>query len=247
MKCITCGKEIRPCNLKKHEKACTGKVKREYEEKDGKKVCPFCKELYSKLGINAHVWRMHSSEGVKWKQTFFSPDRKKSNQYLKAKELGLPKPEVSEESRRKRSENNKKRTSEWNKENGKKISKTCLAKSAKGEWHTSLAKYMHYSYKGVDLHGKWELAYAQYLDREEINWIRCKDRFAYTFEDKVRFYTPDFFLTDSKQYVEIKGYETEKDKAKWEQFPLSLTVLKFKELKALVSKYSDIDVLVKKY
>lgn len=221
-----------------------------------RKECPICHEQIGATAFKKHV---NACKGVKekvgpkdaqgktqkWYEAMHSRQGRGTNQFLKAKELGLPKPEISEETRRKRSENNKKRSAEWNKENGKKISKTCLEKSAKGEWHTSLAKYMHYSYKGVDLHGKWELAYAQYLDKEGVAWVRCKDRFAYIFENKQRFYTPDFFLVNSKQYVEIKGYETEKDRAKWSQFPLSLTVLKFKELKALVSKYPDIDALVK--
>ena len=45
-----------------------------------------------------------------------------------------------------------------------KISATCLRKSQNGQWHTSLAKKMHIQYNGEDLHGSWELKYAQYLD-----------------------------------------------------------------------------------
>lgn len=52
-----------------------------------------------------------------------------------------------------------------------------------------------------------------------IKWQRNKDSFAYTFQGKERRYTPDFYLIDDDVYIEIKGYKTEKDDAKWTQFP----------------------------
>lgn len=112
---------------------------------------------------------------------------------------------------------------------------TIRKKVEKGEWHTSLAKKMHYTYNGVDLHGKWELKYAQYLDANGINWERCKTRFSYFFEGKQRSYTPDFYLRDRDTYVEIKGYKTAKDEAKWNQFPkeLKLQILLKNDLKKL--------------
>ena len=114
-----------------------------------------------------------------------------------------------------------------------KSSQTIKNKVAKGEWHTSLAKRMHYDYKGIDLHGKWELKYATWLDSQNIKWIRCKESFEYNFENKVRHYTPDFYLTDSDTYIEIKGFKTEKDDAKWKQFSKKLIVLTKAELKEL--------------
>ena len=71
------------------------------------------------------------------------------------------------------------RPKEWFTENGKKISETIQKKVAEGTWHTSLAKNMHYNYNGIDLHGTWELKYAQYLDKNNIKWIRCKEQFDY--------------------------------------------------------------------
>lgn len=154
------------------------------------------------------------------------------NQYTKARQAGLPDPVVSDATRKKISESRKRRSSEWNVENGKRISMAIQKKVAAGEWHTSLAKHMHFNYNGNDLHGSWEVAYATYLDTHGINWIRCKQQFPYTFENKLRKYTPDFYLIDTDEYVEIKGYQTEKDIAKWDQFPIDkkLTVLTRTEL-----------------
>jgi len=127
---------------------------------------------------------------------------------------------------------NNPRTSESLEEHGRRTAKTIAEKVAAGTWHTSLAKYMHISYNGVDLHGSWELEYAKYLDANSIKWIRNKDTFSYTYDGKDRKYTPDFYLTETDEYIEIKGYKTEKDTAKWLQFPLDrkLKVLMKKEL-----------------
>ena len=116
-----------------------------------------------------------------------------------------------------------------------KISRSCLKRSQEGTWYTSLAKDMHIQYKGEDLHGSWELKYAQYLDSKNIVWLRNKERFLYVYKDKQHYYTPDFYLPDANEYIEIKGYKTGKDYAKWKQFPKDkkLTVLAEKELLSL--------------
>lgn len=149
---------------------------------------------------------------------------KNSLTYKKNKELGLHKDTSGENNSMKKHPEAK-----------LKISKTCLEKSKKGEWHTSLAKGHHYNYKGNDLHCKWELLYAQWLDSQKINWIRPKDRFEYIYQNKKRYYTPDFYLPKTEEYVEVKGYATGKDYAKWKQFPktLKLKVLKKKQLNEL--------------
>lgn len=156
------------------------------------------------------------------------------NQYTKAKRLGYT-PQISATTREKHRKSILSRTAEWNKENGKKISKSIRKKVDEGTWHTSLAKHMHIDYNGVDLHGSWELAYAKYLDANNIRWLRNKDSFAYVYDGKERKYTPDFYLIESDVYIEIKGYKTKKDEAKWNQFPKhrKLIVLMKEELKQL--------------
>lgn len=94
---------------------------------------------------------------------------------------------------------------------------------------------MHYSYNGVDLHGTWELAFAIYLDKNNISWKRPTVRFKYEYENKTRYYTPDFYLVDTDEFIEIKGYKTSKDDAKWDQFPKDkkLTVLMHEQLDSM--------------
>lgn len=157
-----------------------------------------------------------------------------SNQFTKAKSEGRT-VELLPETREKFRQNILNRTPEFTKEVGKRISETLLRKAANGEWHTSVAKKMHYTHNGVDLHGSWEYKYVLYLEKNNIEWQRCKESFKYFYEDKWRTYTPDFYLPATDEYIEIKGYKTEKDNAKWEQFPSyrKLTVLTKKELCAI--------------
>lgn len=82
----------------------------------------------------------------------------------------------------------------------------------------------------VKLNGSWELGVAKYLDEQNLNWARNKKRFRYIFENKERNYTPDFYVKEWNAYIEVKGYETNMDKAKWSQFPLKLIIWKKKEL-----------------
>lgn len=110
---------------------------------------------------------------------------------------------------------------------------TINQKVINGTWHVSLAKSMHYEYAGCSFHGTWEVAYAKYLDEMGISWERTKKRFPYEFEGTIRRYTPDFYLPETDEYVEIKGFKTLKDEAKWSQFKGKLIVLQENELKSL--------------
>ncbi len=85
----------------------------------------------------------------------------------------------------------------------------------------------------IKVDGTWELGVAQYLDKIGVKWKRNKKRFAYKYEGKERFYTPDFYIEDIDIYLEVKGFETEKDRSKWNQFPHKLLVWKKEEIKAI--------------
>ena len=198
-------------------------------------TCKFCgEERKSKRSVDAHQALCKSN-----------PDRKDPAKWATGNRKGVPswnsglsgdpRCKHTEESRQNMSEKMKERTPEWHKENGKRISESVKKKVEEGTWHTSLARNMHIEYKDADLHGTWELKYAQYLDSNGISWIRNKDSFSYVFEEKDRKYTPDFYLPETDEYVEIKGFKTEKDVAKWGQFPShrKLKVLMKEQLRLL--------------
>jgi hypothetical protein len=94
--------------------------------------------------------------------------------------------------------------------------------------------------------GTWEYELAVYLDENKINWKRNKKRFSYINEhNKQSFYTPDFYIVDFNFYIEIKGYETEKDRCKWKHFTEELVILKAEELKLIKQKVPFKDIIYK--
>lgn len=76
----------------------------------------------------------------------------------------------------------------------------------------------------VYLDSSYELAYAEYLDENNINWRRNTKEFSYEYQGEERNYIPDFYLIREDKFVEIKGFKTEKDEIKWEHFPHELVV-----------------------
>ena len=84
-------------------------------------------------------------------------------------------------------------------------------------------------YKGFKLKGSWELETAKWLDRNNIKWTNEIKGFEYDWEGSVHLYYPDFYLNDLNLYVEVKGYERERDRAKWKVIP-DLIIIKKKEI-----------------
>ena len=84
-------------------------------------------------------------------------------------------------------------------------------------------------YGGFWCDSSYELAYVIYNIEHNIEFFQNTDRFSYIINNKSHTYIPDFVLPDGT-YVEIKGYETERDHAKWSQFPERLSILRKDDL-----------------
>lgn len=89
------------------------------------------------------------------------------------------------------------------------------------------------NYNGVNLHGTWELIVAQWLDFHNLNWTNKITGISYIFNNSEHLYFPDFYVKDLDLYIEVKGYETERDKIKW-------NTCKNKGIKLLVLKKNEI-------
>ncbi len=113
-----------------------------------------------------------------------------------------------------------------------KISKTIQAKIVEGTWHNSFARSRKHLYAGESFDGSWEVKLATWFDSQSIKWIRNKRSFPYTY-DKQRRYVPDFYLPNIDCYVEVKGWKTPKDEAKWQQFSKRLVILSGSDLQSL--------------
>lgn len=86
----------------------------------------------------------------------------------------------------------------------------------------------------MTLDGTWELYVAKYLDLKNLNWKRNKKRFRYlNLDNKISYYTPDFYVKEFNGYLEVKGYETDLDRCKWAQFKENLVIWKEKDISAI--------------
>lgn len=119
------------------------------------------------------------------------------NQYTKARDLGLPKPILSEETRRRISENGKGR--KHTEETKKKLSELAK-KRGFGGWHTSRS----FDYNGIRLDSSYELRFAEDLDKNKIKWSRPKP-LLYRLNGEEHRYYPDFYLDDYDVYVDTKN------------------------------------------
>lgn len=82
---------------------------------------------------------------------------------------------------------------------------------------------------GIKFQGSWELEFYQYCKANNIQIERSNEWFEYEWNG-TRKYFPDFYLRDMNMYVEVKGYETDRDRAKWSAFPKQLTIIRKKDI-----------------
>lgn len=85
----------------------------------------------------------------------------------------------------------------------------------------------------VYLRSTYESRYARWLDENNIKWVQPKEGFDYTFQGNTHKYYPDFYLIEENVYVEVKGYKTKRDIAKWQDFPYNLKIIYKKDIEAL--------------
>lgn len=83
--------------------------------------------------------------------------------------------------------------------------------------------------------GKWEYNVACWMSSNGIAWTnKVQHKFLYYWKGSMRRYFPDFYLPDFNLYVEVKGYEVERDYAKWESMS-HLVVIDQKRYRELMS------------
>jgi hypothetical protein len=75
----------------------------------------------------------------------------------------------------------------------------------------------------VYLDSSFEKRVAQCFDKHQLRWERNKEKFPYEYNGKSHYYTPDFVVNG--MFVEVKGWISDKDLAKWKHFPFNLNIL----------------------
>ena len=87
-------------------------------------------------------------------------------------------------------------------------------------------------YNGIKFQGKWELDFYKWAEINNIKLIRVSRGFKYEWNGE-RIYFPDFYIPSLDTYIEVKGYETDRDIAKWSQFPHKLLIIKKYEIEKI--------------
>lgn len=196
-------------------------------------LCVFCqKECQNKNSLSNHQRlckinpnRDEPSRGMLGKRGL-------ANQYTKANANGV-KCVVSAETKRKISEAGKNRTWSLNhRANHKLAMKKAVADNPESYTSSNRGRVKQIEYHGLKLHGKWELEFYKFCEDKKIDCERCLEGFKY-FWNGERLYFPDFYLPTYDMYVEVKGFKTDRDDAKWKQFPKKLITIMDDEISAI--------------
>lgn len=219
---------------------------------DGDFICQFCgKHICNKGSLVAHEKTCKSNPDKidDWRKynliSYLQEGHKGNNQFIKSEKLGLKKPIISQETRELIGKSvREKQLIYWSNEENRKIRSNIMrdvAKKYPESYSTSnmYGRIKKVEYKGIKFDSSWEYAVATALDKSNINWIRPKWGFKYEYIDGYHTYYPDFYLIDLDLYIEVKGYEREKDKFKYKALN-NLIILKENEIKLIKQDYSNI-------
>jgi hypothetical protein len=217
--------------MKKCDYGCGQKA--EHEMNNGKMCC-------SENWQSCPAMKKKNSEGLKkaWKENPWSTGgntgggwnkEKKYEECYGKKKAKKVKKKISESAKKSPLVTGGASTKEKEKERRRKLSKNSGG-YRKGGGRSNGCWYESPIAGEVWLDSSYELAYAKWLDENKVKWKRNTEKFGYLYEGDEKNYIPDFYLVDENRYIEIKGFETEKDRAKWRDFPYKLEVLKKEDL-----------------
>jgi hypothetical protein len=85
---------------------------------------------------------------------------------------------------------------------------------------------------GIKFQGQWEVDFYLWARENGLEPTRPNKSFTYEWNG-TRTYFPDFYIKSKDLYVEVKGYETDRDRAKWLHFPGKLRIIKEAEIKQI--------------
>ena len=210
LKCKYCSSERKNANsLRNHERLC--------KENPNRQIVSLNLKEYNTKIQSGEITKVHT------------------NQYTKAEALGLAKPEVSIETRQKLSAAGKRRI--WTEEDRNRQSKSMQRAVEKYPESYSASNVCGRTkliqYKGYTLNGKWELEVAKWLDNCNIVWTNIiRQEIFYEWQNRQHRYFPDFYLPEKDLYIEVKGYERDRDRCKWSVVS-NLLVIKAKEIQQI--------------
>ena len=257
LKCKFCGKICgREGTLAIHERACSqnpesknfGKKKKKkkievneiWKQENGLYKCPYCGKEFTRNGICSHIICVHTEEGkhrVEVNKKLHSIRQKGHKAWNKGltKDTDVRIFNLTEKGK----ETKKGRVYKYShtEEERKEISKAMKLAvlkhpdSFRGIYNGGKVKV--YTFNGEKVRGLWELDVAKYFYDNNIKYHVNKKGFPYIYKGEQHLYFPDFYLDDLDVYIEVKGFETEKDYYKWKDFPETLLIFREKEIQKI--------------
>lgn len=197
-------------------------------------ICKYCDKICknsNSLRNHERMCKLNPNRNITYLRHDGNKGHKGSNQYIKAKELGLNKPIISQETRYKlgKSWRGKKHSQEEKVKISKGIRKAILEHPESYSSSNVNGRVKHYEYNGYKIDGLWELEVAKYLDSKNIKWEKPNKGFKYEWNNNIHLYFPDFYLPEYNYYIEVKGYQRERDLYKWRSVD-NLIIIKSKEI-----------------
>jgi len=199
--------------------------------------CKFCdKKCKNKISLVQHQIRC-SENPDKIKTKHSEKTKKKISEKMKIVNTNATRIWKKETIEKLRISSKKGNEKYWTKENREKHSilmKSIVKKHPESYSTKNVSgRVKTYDYKGVSLKGTWEVTIAKILDKYKIKWTNKIKPIPYFWKKKWHLYFPDFYLLDYDNYIEVKGYQRERDLFKWKYVDKPLTILKKKEFKEL--------------
>jgi len=196
-------------------------------------VCQYCnKECKSKNSLHNHE-RLCKNNPTRNLDHIHKGQAKRTESLRTRKERGTfknqwsdPHYELKESTRKKLSDHSRAiRWSDEQKSNHSERMKKAVENYPESYTSSNRGRVKQFEYNGIKFQGRWELEFYQYCVENKIAIERSNEWFEYEWNG-TRKYFPDFFLPEKNLYVEVKGYETERDRAKWYCFPKRLKVIR---------------------
>lgn len=209
-------------------------------------TCRFCNIAFYKKELPKHEIWCDENPNLDFVKEFYASGKKNPNQYIKAKMLGLPKPELTDAQRQNIS--NASASQKWSEERRKKHSesmKCAVLKHPESYSTSNRGRVKQIKKHGLTFDGSWEVTFYEWCLKNNISVKDNLKYFPYTYNGKEHLYNPDFYLPDYNIYVEVKGYYDDKDLAKWRCFSENLYVLKAAEIDLINKDEFKLEEIIK--
>ena len=198
-------------------------------------ICNFCsKECKSNNSLKNHERCCVKNVNRVYRNGMLG--KKGSNQFTQARGLGLSIPVMTKETIIKGIETKRKNgtlnKTEIQKNNTSIAMKKAVEKYPESYTSSNRGRTKQIVVDGIKLQGQWEVDFYLWAKNKGLNPQRPTQGFKYIWNGE-RTYYPDFYIESLDLYVEVKGYETDRDRAKWSQFPKKLCIIKEKEIKEI--------------